>query len=129
MSSFDAMWKTATRAIDTTFGDPFVFIPMAVLKGRPVPDATRPETPLVAAFMSHAEELDAEGKRVAANTVSPFSTETISIDFAADALPEAPRLGDRLQHVASGRLFEISSVRPDEVARITVGVFRKGSGQ
>jgi hypothetical protein len=128
MSSFDAMWKTATRAIDTTFGDRFTFLPMALLKSRPVADASRAETPLIAAFMAHPEQVDAEGKRVAANTVSPYSSEMLAIDFATDCLSEAPRLGDRFLHDYSGRLFEVVSVKPDEVARITVGVIRRGAG-
>lgn len=127
MSIFSEAWAAASVNIDTFYGEAWTFQPMAYVGGARKPDPARGPVQIVGALDDPAAFDDPIGKRVAHNTVEQHATTHATLDIASDALPWRPRNHDRAIRAADGAIYEITGVRQDSFARISLRVVRLGA--
>lgn len=130
MSTFAQEWASASANIDTFFGEAFNYMPMALIGGKMIVDASRGAMAITAAFDSAAAVDDVIGQRnmsgVSKDVASKIATMHATVDIASSALPYPPRAKDRLTRLVDGAIFEVSAVLQDDFARITLRVMKIG---
>ncbi len=110
-----------------TFGEPLLLIPA---DRRPnfqaTPDPSRAFT-VQGVFSWRSKMLFKQNSGNALQTQEPFieSREPIA-SFPRDALPWSIRLGDQVQRLCSGDLFEVKGVEPDGVSMTTLRLLQLG---
>ena len=122
-SLFQEAAAKASAAIDAVYGETFLFHPMARaadVNARASADPARAVTTIVAAF--HDIEArggsDLVGERQMIRVQRPMhASDRPQISFARDALPFAPRPGDRMTRAACGKTYQLAEPRHSDGPR------------
>lgn len=109
-------------AVDMINAEPFVFRPMrTVPNGLPAADATRASVEVEASFFDIGEEIEISPRRSGAERMQVRDSSTPMISVLEKLLPRL-RQGDRFERVATGKLYHVGGIKPDDAGRLFLTV-------
>jgi hypothetical protein len=121
---FQDACAAASDAIDTVYGEPFVYLPMTAAdpNARRTPDPNRATTPIVGFFFDpYARAASGPARRQGVKVEHPgHGSSRPVLDIALAQLPFAPRRGDRVQRLEDNSLWELAEPRPDGTGRAEI---------
>lgn len=127
-TNFRTVAQEMSAAIDETMGELVTVTPAAppAPNFAPVADSSRAVT-VTAVFMRKAENALGTGRAHGGQTITPLvSTSKPVFQFGYNTLPFPLRQSYRITLLRTGELFEVTDVKGDGVARITVDVVQLG---
>ena len=124
-SLFQDAAVAASAAVDTVFGEPWIYQPMAAggdVNARRAPDPDRAALPITGAYIDpYARALSGPTRSQGVKAEQPGHASgrpALSLDLAQ--LPYEPRRGDRVTRLNTGEVFEVAEDRPDRTGPRTM---------
>jgi hypothetical protein len=118
---FQDACAAASGAVDTVYGEPWVYMPMATgdANTRRSPDPERAIISIVAAFIDpYARAFSGPARKQGVRVEHPgHASSRPIIDIALAQLTYDPRRGDRVTRSTDGSLWQVAEVRPDGTGR------------